>query len=52
MVGLAPGTGASERTVLAHCTVTRRGGVPSGEVVGTSPSLFPFNGKRARDVCS
>jgi hypothetical protein len=26
---------------------TRRGCVPSGEVVGTCPSLFPCNGKRA-----
>jgi hypothetical protein len=25
---------------------------PSGEGVGTNPSLFPHNGKRDRDVCS
>jgi hypothetical protein len=44
MVGLAPGV--SERIVLAHCVGTRRGFVPSGEVVGTSPSMFPRDGKR------
>jgi hypothetical protein len=26
---------------LAHCAGTRRGCVPSGEGVGTSPSMFP-----------
>ena len=34
-------TGASERIVLAHCSGTCRGCVPSGEVVGASPSMFP-----------
>jgi hypothetical protein len=32
-VRVSPRTGASERIVLDHCTGTRRGCVPSGEVV-------------------
>jgi hypothetical protein len=43
---VSPRTGASERIVLAHSAGTRRGCVPSGEVVGTNPSLFPRNYKR------
>jgi hypothetical protein len=39
----------SERIVLTHYTGTRHGCVPSGEVVGGSPSLFPHNAKRVRD---
>ena len=35
---VGPRTGASGRMVLAHCAGTRRGFVPSGKVVGTSPS--------------
>jgi hypothetical protein len=37
VVGLDPGLGP-ETEVLAHCAGTRRGCVPSGKVVGTSPS--------------
>ena len=50
--GVSPRTGASRRIVLAHCAGTRRGCVPSGEFVGTSPSLFPRDGKRARHARS
>ena len=38
---VGPRTGASERRVLAHCAGARRGCVPSGEVVGTSPCAVP-----------
>jgi hypothetical protein len=51
-VRVSPRTGASEWIVLAHCTGTRRGCVPSGEVVGTSPSMFLSNDKRARNTRS
>ena len=49
---VGPRTGASERRVLAHCAGARRGCVPSGKVGGTSPLLFPRDGKRAPDACS
>ena len=41
MGGLAPGLGPVGGFVLAHCAGTRRGFVPSGEIVGASPSMFP-----------
>jgi hypothetical protein len=49
---VSPRTGASERIVLAHWSGTRRGYVPSGEFVGTRPSLFPRDDKRAPDARS